>query len=95
MDWVYLKSVSGDVAKGGMTNRHTKIKIYSHDFDIVKKFLLNQTEREFCYIKNDYSSVKAEILHSIFLDLVEELTDRKIFLNKYYARTTWELIQPS
>ena len=47
MKSIYLKSVSGDMSKGSLSNRHTKIKIDSYDLDIVKEFLLNQTERDF------------------------------------------------
>lgn len=91
---IYLKSVSGDMSKGALSNRHTKIKIDCYDLDIVKEFLLNQTEREFFYVKNDYSSNQSIKAYEKFLDIVEKLMDSGIFLDKYYARTTWELVTP-
>ena len=94
MKSIYLKSVSGDMSKGSLSNRHTKIKIDSYDLDIVKEFLLNQTERDFFYIKNDYNSKKAKKAYNKFLNIAEELLDRGIFLDKYYARTSWELVTP-
>ena len=94
MKSIHLKSISGDMSKGAFSNRHTKIKIDNYDLDIVKEFLLNQTERDFFYIKDDFSSKKAMKAYDKYLDIVEELMDRGIFLDKYYARTTWELVTP-
>ena len=94
MKSIHLKSISGDMSKGALSNRHTKIKIDNYDLDIVKEFLLNQTERDFFYIKDDFNSKKAMKAYDKYLDIVEELMDRGIFLDKYYARTTWELVTP-
>ena len=93
METVYLKSVSGDMSKGALSNRHTKIKIDSYDLNIVKEFLLNQTEREFFSIQDDYTSKQSRKAYDKFLDIVEKLMNAGIFLDKYYARTTWELVR--
>ena len=93
LETVYLRSVSGDMAKGGLGNTHTTIKIKESDLEIVQKLLISQTDRDFLSIKNDYSSKKCMKVYDQYWVIANELIERGVFLNKWYSRTHWKLVR--
>tara|TARA_R100001163_G_C4907156_1_gene93118 strand:+ start:234 stop:551 length:318 start_codon:yes stop_codon:yes gene_type:complete len=88
-----LKAVSGDCAAGGMSKKGAVLKIQTKHFNLVKKYLRNQLERELY-------SVDQDIMKNAFSKLVKEhnaignkLIDLKVFDHKWHKRTFWNLVE--
>ena len=88
-----LKAVSGDCAKGGMSNKGDVLSIPKQHFNLVKDYLRNQLEIELYTIDQDIYKKAFGKLVKEHNEIGNKLIDLKVFHHKWHKRTHWELIE--